>query len=292
MKVYSPSSTRTHAFCPTARALQQQGLTPKYAAKGAVARWMGTAMAAGLEQHNNMRRRGAPHMVTPYQAAAVKWDEEVSRFLDAGGVVTDETYETRIPPLMQRALEKYAAQDIIPATWSIEGVEQAFQDGGNARGDVIVRDEEGLAPLDYKMKETLYVKPGETRDAARSRTLMELGEEYDWNQKHYMWCIRRFLGQPCTHHYLVLGELSPTPRFTLQRFDVSERAMQQWIDSAWNWWGDLCETEIDHINAPRMAPTHTTKYGKCEFYDACITYELDAERYRHKYITINRSTHL
>lgn len=290
MRAYSPSATKTHAFCPTARVLQQQGLTPKYAAKNAVSRWMGTAMAAGLEQHNRMRKGGvqvAPNHVTPYRAAAVTWDEEVSKFLGAGGVVTDETFETRVPPLMQRALEYYAAYDVVPAAWEIRAVEHTFADGGNARPDLLVVDEDGTAPLDYKMKETLYVKPGETREAARSRTLLEFAN--DWQLKHYVWCVRRFLGQPCSHYYIVLGELSPKPHFTLQRFEVTETQMQQWIDSAHGWWSDMYETETDHINLPRMAPTHETKYGPCEFQYACLEAELDPAKYRHKYVTIGRS---
>ncbi len=288
MKVYSPSSTRAHAFCPMSRALQQQNVTSKYAGKSWVARTMGVAMAAGLEQHNRIVKGGAVPQSTPYNAAAMTWDAEVSRFLKVGGVVTDETYETRIPPLMQRALEHYASNDVIPEKWQIHSVEHTFEHGGNARADVIVIDEDGYAPLDYKMKETLYVKPGETRDGARSRVLAEMGREYDWNQKHYMWAIRRFLGQPCTHHYLVLGELSPKPRFTLERFDIDEQEMQSWIDNAHNWWADLYDTEADYINKPRMAPVHETKYGLCEFYDLCVTYQFDKERYRHKYIQVER----
>ena len=288
MPVYSPSATRTYAECPRKRYLQKKGLTPKYAAKGAVSRWMGTAMAAGLEQHNRMRAFATPSIITPYRAAAVKWEEQVLQFLDAGGVVTDETFETRIPPLMQRALEHYVAHDVIPAEWRIAGVEQTFERAGNARPDIIVIDADGYAPVDYKMKESLYVKPGETRDAARSRVMAELGGEYDWNQKHYMWSIRRYIGQPCTHHYLVLGELSPKPVFTIQRYDITESAMQSWIDNAHQWWADMYETEIDHINLPRMSPTHDSKYGACEYQYACLDAEGDEERYKHKYITIER----
>ena len=180
------------------------------------------------------------------------------------------------------------AHDVVPAEWSIAGVESTFLRAGNARPDLIVIDADGYAPLDYKMKESLYVKPGETRDAARSRVMAELGGEYDWNQKHYMWGIRRFIGQPCAHHYLVLGELSPKPVFTIQRYDITESAMQNWIDNAHQWWANMYETEIDHINLPRMSPTHDSKYGACEYQYACLDAEGDEERYKHKYITIER----
>lgn len=286
MQVYSPSATRTYAECPRKRYLQKKGLTSKYAAKSAVARWMGTAMAAGLEQHNRMRAFAAPSLVTPYRAAAVKWEEQVAQFLDAGGVVTDETFETRIPPLMQRALEHYVAHDVVPAEWEIAGVEQTFERAGNARPDLIVIDADGYAPVDYKMKESLYTKPTETKDAARARTLAEY--DNDWQLLHYVWCIRRFIGQPCTHYYVVLGELSPKPQYTLQRFEVSEARIQSWIDNAHQWWANMYETEIDHINLPRMSPTHDSKYGACEYQYACLDAEGDEERYKHKYVTIER----
>ena len=286
MQVYSPSATTTYATCPRKRYLQKRGLTPKYAAKGAVSRWMGTAMAAGLEHHNRMRAFAAPSIITPYRAAAVKWEEQVAQFLDAGGVVTDETFETRIPPLMQRALEHYVVHDVVPAEWEIVGVEQTFERAGNARPDLIVVDADGYAPVDYKCKESLYTKPTETKDAARARTLAEY--DNDWQLLHYAWCIRRFIGQPCTHYYVVLGELSPKPHFTLQRFEVSETRIQSWIDNAHQWWANMYETEIDHINLPRMSPTHDSKYGACEYQYACLDAEGDEERYQHKYITIER----
>ncbi len=247
---------------------------------------MGTAMAAGLEHHNLLRTKGAPSMVSPYVAASVVWEELVLQFLDAGGVVTDETYETRVPPLMQRALEHYAANDIISTRWQIHAVERVFEAGGRARPDLIVVDEDGLAPVDYKMKEKLYVKEGETRDAARSRTLMEFAD--DWQLKHYVWCIRRFLGQPCDHYYIVLGELSPKPHFTIQRFEVTNESMQQWSDSAYQWWAEMYDTESDIVNLPRMAPTHETKYGPCEYQYACLEAGLEKEKYRHKYVQIER----
>ena len=270
------------------RELQKQGLRSKYAAKSQVARWMGTAMAAGLEQHNYNRVGG--DLVTehvPYWYAMQSWNSEVEKFLAAGGVITDETYATRLLPLLERGLAHYAANDIIPAHWQIHSVERKFELGGNARPDVIVIDDEGYAPVDYKMKETLYIKPGETRDAARARTLAEFNN--DWQLHHYVWCVRRFLGQPCDHYYIVLGELSPRPRFTIQRFDVSERAYQQWVDAAHGWWSDMYATECDMINLPRMAPTHESKYGPCEFQYACLEANLDPQKYQHKYITVERS---
>ncbi len=286
MKVYSPSSTKSYAFCPMKRHLEHKGLTSKYAAKKEVSKWMGVAMAAGLEHFNKIRIGPDGDYLHPFEIAFQTWNDEITRFRAAGGVVTDETFESRIPPLMQRALEHYVKTSPISVMWQIHSIEHVFEHAGNARADLIVIDDEGYAPVDYKMKETLYVKPGETRDAARARTLLEY--DHDWQQHHYVWAIRRFMGQPCNHYYICLGELAPKPVFTLQRFDVSERAIQLWIDAAHGWWADMYDTDIDMINAPRMSPVHDNKFGKCEFYDACVTYELDQERYKHKYITVER----
>ena len=284
MNVYSPSSTKTFAECPMKRELQKQNYVPKYAGKPFVSRAMGVAVAKGLEEINIFRKerisRGHVTM------ALREWEREITKFRNAGGVVTDETFESRIPPLIERALRHYEANDTVPASWQIHSVEHTFEHGGNARADLIVIDDEGYAPLDYKMKETLYVKPGETRDAARARTLLEF--ENDWQLKHYVWGIRRFIGQPCDHYYIVLGELAPKPHFTLQRFDVTERSMQQWIDAAHSWWADMQDSDSDMTNLPRMSPTHETKYGKCEYYAACIDAELDETKFQHKYIKVER----
>jgi hypothetical protein len=268
------------------RELQQQKYVSKYAAKPAVSRWMGTAMAAGLEEYNKRRMTNTLLPGVLFNTSFPVWCDEIERFRRAGGVITDETFESRVPPLMERALTHYANHDVVPQNWTIHSVEHVFEHGGHARADLIVIDEDGYAPLDYKMKESLYVKPGETRDAARARTLLEY--DNDWQLKHYVWGVRRFIGQPCNHYYIVLGELSPKPTYTLQRFDVSERAMQQWIDAAHSWWGVMQDSESDIINLPRMSPVHDNKYGKCEFYDACITYELDPTKFQHKYIQVER----
>ena len=286
MNVYSPSSTKTFAECPMKRELQKQNYVLKYAGKPFVSRAMGVAMAAGLEQYN-LRRLGGHVIGKLFDNRALPiWEREIRAFRDAGGVITDETFESRVPPLMQRALKYYEENDIVPTNWTIHSVEHTFEHGGNARADLIVIDNEGYAPLDYKMKETLYVKPGETRDAARARTLLEF--ENDWQLKHYVWGIRRFIGQPCHHYYIVLGELAPKPHFTLQRFDVTERSMQQWIDAAHSWWADMQDSDSDMTNLPRMSPTHETKYGKCEYYAACIDAELDETKFQHKYIKVER----
>ena len=77
-----------------------------------------------------------------------------------------------------------------------------------------------------------------------------------------MWSIRRFIGQPCTHHYLVLGELSPKPVFTIQRYDITESAMQTGSITRTNG-GRICnETEIDHINLPLNVTHMTVSMGR------------------------------
>ena len=201
MKVYSPSSTKSYAFCPYKRHLEQQNLTSKYADKRTVSKWMGVAVAKGLEAYN-INWAHPEEWFRASDVAFVEWKDQIERFRAAGGVVTDETCESRIPPLMQRFLEHYSANESISSNWQIHSVEHEFKDAGNARADLIVIDDGGYAPVDYKMKEKLYVKPGETIDAARARTFLEY--ENDWQQHHYVWAIRRFLGQPCDHYYIVL----------------------------------------------------------------------------------------
>ena len=244
MKVYSPSSTKSYAFCPYKRHLEQQNLTSKYADKRTVAKWMGVAVAKGLERIN----QGEDDFVDQTFAT---WNDEISRFRKAGGIVTDETCDSRVPPLMERALMHYVSTDVLPVTWQTHSIEHEFEHAGKARADLIVIDDGGYAPVDYKMKEKLYVKPGETIDAARARTFLEY--ENDWQQHHYVWAIRRFLGQPCDHYYIVLGELAPRPHFSIQRFDVPERVIQRWVDNAHSWWADMYDTDIDIINEPRMS---------------------------------------
>lgn len=286
MRVYSPSSTKTYAECPFKRELSRRGVQSKYAGKAAVARWIGTAVAAGLEVANREWLSGISADGMAETTARLSFTHSMQDFMDAGGVLTDE--ETNTVALIERMVSYYRHDYVFPFQHTIVAVEQPFEHGGHARPDLVI-DDGSLAPLDFKCKRSLYVKPGETRDAARARVFAEY--EDDWQLLHYMWCVRRFKGVPCNHYYIALCELTPKPHITIQRYDVTERRLHQWADSAYSWWSQMEETDADIINMPPQAPTHETKYGKCEYYDYCVTYEMDETRAQHRYITVERRKH-
>lgn len=286
MRVYSPSSTKTYAECPFKRELSRRGVQSKYAGKAAVARWIGTAVAAGLEVVSRERLSGISADGMAETTARLSFIHSVQDFMDAGGVLTDE--ETNTVALIERMVSYYRHDYVFPFQHTIVAVEQPFEHGGHARPDLVI-DDGSLAPLDFKCKRSLYVKPGETRDAARARVFAEY--EDDWQLLHYMWCVRWFKGVPCNHYYIALCELTPKPHITIQRYDVTERRLHQWADSAYSWWSQMEETDADIINMPPQAPTHDTKYGKCEYYDYCVTYEMDETRAQHRYITVERRKH-
>ena len=65
---------------PEETVFAKKGLTPSTPQKGAVSRWMGTAMAAGLNNTTACEHSATLPLITPYRAAAVKWEEQVLQF--------------------------------------------------------------------------------------------------------------------------------------------------------------------------------------------------------------------
>jgi hypothetical protein len=285
--VYSPSQTAVFSECQVKRELRHW--TSKYATKGTVAKWMGTAMAAGLAVINTHRMHmdGEWEMAEAHQAAHAAFDEELLAFQNAGGVVSLDQWD-RLPALIERGLTHYTMHDPIPVTWLIKGVEQSFPDHGDARPDLIVQDNDGLAPLDYKLKESIWTKQGETKEAGRSRALAEY--EHSWQMLHYVWGLHHKYAERCDHYYVCLGELSPRPHYTLQRFDVTDAVLGAWERSAEQYWWLMHAIDEDTATElfPAMAAHHRNQYGECEYKWACFEANLDPERMSHKYVKVER----
>ncbi len=293
MKVYSPTQTDVFAFCPQARQFYKEGWTPRIAAKPEIAAWMGVAMGAGLEVYYkgqiNGETTGAEHELAGVQS----WEQSVTRFREAGGVVEDSDIAT-IPVLLSKALVKYPKVDPIPATWKILATEYELQDGSRARLDLVVETEQGVAVVDFKWKKELYVKSGEGKDQARGRTLLEY-ENY-WNMLHYVWGLKQSRGVTLPSvttlpldpaYYIILGELNPV-HTQMQRFEVDPRVLGQWECTADVLWEEMQQTD-DGILSVRGNTTHANKYGPCKYYDACFTHFLDREAMKTKYVQVERS---
>lgn len=286
-KVYSPSQTEVFSQCQIKRELRKW--TSKYAGKPQIARWMGSSVTAGLAHYNEGRKRQyVDWLLTDAQAEAQRvYDDEVERFLAAGGIL-DGAKGLHLSPLIARALSEYSKVDPIPLSWKIIGAEVPFPDHGNARPDVIIENDWGFAPVDYKFKETLYVRNGETEDAARFRTLLEYKDS--WQMLHYVWAIRQVYGK-CDRYYICLGELSPKPHFTLQAFEVSDETLAMWVQSAQQYWWTMEQIDtpgrFEHF-VPAMAAVHRNQYGECEYRKACFEHRLDENLMSFDYIKIER----
>jgi hypothetical protein len=246
---------------------------------------MGTAMAAGLAVINTQRMQmtGEWEIQTACDAAIAAFDQELLAFQDAGGIVEMMQWQ-HLPSLIDRAIRAYSMSDPIPVTWLVRGVEQAFPDHGNCRPDLIIENDWGVAPVDYKMKESLYVRNGETKEAARFRTLLE--HKDSWQMLHYVWALRQ-TGQKCDRYYICLGELGPKPAFTLQSFEVSDETLEMWLHSANVYWFDMDEIDHDEFR-PAMAANHRNQYGLCEYYKACFEHRLDENLMGFDYVKVER----
>lgn len=242
-------------------------------------------MAAGLAVINThrMHMTGEWDIQTACDAAIAAFDQELLAFQDAGGIVDMNQWQ-HLPPLIDRAIKYYSLHDPLPVTWLVKGVEQPFPDHGNCRPDVIIENDWGLAPVDYKMKESLYVRNGETKEAARFRTLLEWKDS--WQMLHYVWALRES-GHKCDRYYICLGELAPKPTYTLQAFEVSDETLTMWERSASRYWKDMSEIDSGD-DYPAMAANHRNQYGLCEYYKACFEHRLDENLMAFDYVKVER----
>lgn len=276
MKVYSPSQTISFDTCPLLRQTEYgDNWKVKIAGKPQIAAMMGTAMAAGIADYYRPKCGQKATHDSPTQSLLHSWDYETKHFCNSGGVLEDEVIN-RLPPLMTKALDYYMTHDPVPTTWEILGVEYSLPESGYARPDLIVRIPGlGIAPVDHKWKESLYVRYNETKESARQRTLLEYKD--DWKMLHYCWAIQRHFGEPCLQYVLILGELTPSSRLSSQRFEVNEEVLLGWEASAQQHWQDMQDVDAG-VRVPAMATKHETKYGPCPFYlggqFACLRPEL------------------
>ena len=281
---YRQSETETFSVCPRKRQLQYlEGWTLKHQTNAGHAAMRGTALAAGCaEVHMSAQLGHQPGVDSAVVACLSNLRAAVAAFRGAGGVCED--FEE--VPLIKALTFYYTWFHTQP--WEVLAVEQPIPTWGNSRPDLVARIGGKLVVVDNKWKWSLYIKPGETKDQARNRTLLEY--EHAWQFRHYLSAVSDVYREPCDTYCIVLGEVTPKPVVTVQPFTVSDRELDRWLYGARYYWGDMAylDQETLMLNHPGAA-IHESKYGPCEFQWACFDSNLDREKMTDMYVLIERS---
>lgn len=295
MKVYSPSSTATWMRCPMMRALGQEGWIGKYAAKKDYAATLGQGFAAGVAIYNNIRfeheQGGAklpPRDATArasiieacVESAKRLMDERLKEMQDIGLIMDDsDGYVDKLAGRCTKAVSTYIATDPIPDSWRVVAAEKDFGVAyGGARADLVVRDETGLAVVDYKSKLTLKAE-------YRHKTISEYGNSHQ--MLHYAWAGGETYGEPIHKYYIGLAVLEPRWAFDLVPYPVHPESLATWLKASQRAWMDMEAEEVGD-KVPWMAADHSDRFGMCQYYKACFVHHYDPNLMKQDYLQVER----
>lgn len=298
VKVYSPSQTATWMRCPMLRALGKAGWIPKVGAKRDIAATIGQAFAAGVGVYNNMRKdtqafkrpmpeRGGDERVQ-WAAACVdvalqvahRRLEEMERIgLQLSMTDADAHYLQQVDPRIRKSVSNYVLNDPLPDEWEIVSVEESLgEEAGNSRPDLIVRDGDGLAVVDYKTKVELKAQ-------YYYKTVGQYANSHQ--MLHYGHFASRKFGEDFAKYYIGLAIFEPKWRFDLLPYPYNPETMATWAGTVTGAWAQM-EKEDNGEAAPWMAATHEDNFGQCPYYKACFTHHYDPALMLQDYLLVER----
>lgn len=294
-KVYSPSQTAGWMRCPMKRALEKEGWRGKFVATGHLAAIVGNAVAAGLGVYNNYRqtleRQGREvstltdseksHVASSclgvaHTVAKMKMDE--TEKLGFTVAMSANGYIMTMDQRTDETISRYIKSDPIPSGWRIVEAEcDLGPERGNARPDLVVRNEFGLCVVDYKTvseKKPQYWQ--KNLDAYR----------YSHQMFHYVWGVGDKFQEEVTRYYICA--LVTKPYYAeLAPFQTTPESVQLWYQASQAAWATM-QREDEGLQAPFMAATHEDKFGPCPFQKACFDHLYDEQAMRADYIKVTR----
>ena len=266
----SPSQTSEWMECPIKRMLNyKMGLKPRRISKGEIAAIGGRAFAKGMETFYRSQISSGP--VASYtdilQASLSEISLAKQHITDRGRDIPqwEQAYYASIEGRVENAIKKYLANDPITSNFTICDVEKVLPSHGNARIDLGVRDDFGLAVVDFKFKLRLDAKYYD-REVLRYKN--------SWQQYHYSWAYEEDMCEPVRRYYICLVVAEPRFSVKLHEYPIHPETMEMWKQSAQRIWTQM-EHEDQGLSQPWMAAEHETKYGPCPYQAACFTHRYD-----------------
>lgn len=295
MKVYSPSQTERAMSCPMKNALYNEGWRTRKTGPGLLPMEVGKAIAAGLGVYNNIRKgiessgRQIDTIDAKLKADYAKTAMDVGfTFLTRGmdeieklGYILGngaEEYIRTIKDRIGKSLTSYINNDPLSPKWRIVDVERTYgPEYGNARPDLVIEDDFGLAVVDYKTKSALTPK---------YRTEDSYTESHQ--MKHYCCFGEAIYNRPVQRFY-ICQIITNAGSVNLKSYEYSTEALLLWRQATEPFWQYMEQVEKGEA-LPWMASNHETKYGPCEFQRACFSHRFDQDLMKSDYILVEKDT--
>lgn len=271
--VYSPSSTVTWLECPLKWHLSHKW-EQKVIGKPALSRIVGQALAQGIALY--LTKTGDPLEVVPVVAT-----QALEGMLARGHRLDEreEPFARNLGQVCEKGMGKFIAANPLPPAWEIVEVETPLLEYGPCIPDLLVRINGGLCVLDWKVKRTLD-----------TRYLQATLDDYrdSWQFSHYRWAVEEVKGEPVVQSITGLVILDPF-KVILDHSVPDPEIDQMWLTGAQRVWAQM-ELEESRQAHPWTAATHRTRYGRCDFWDACFTHRLHDELISMDYVRRERGT--
>lgn len=251
---HSPTSTSQFMACPLRHHLSHEG----WRLRGQVwtpNRLLGSAIGDALSEHYRGKERPVP-------------EETLRRVILEGYHDNDTWTREALVRLAQRGYER-AAQDGLREAGQVLMVDEALP--SRARPDLVQRvPAHGLVITDTKV--TLRGGLDRLADYTYSHQLF-----------HYAWEVEQTLGEPvelCQIHYIMLTPLNtivhPVP--------ISRERLRLWLAGVEPVWARMAAGERG-----AQFDSCMTKYGPCEYRDACHVLDLDPDRMESVYERVSHA---
>src|SRR5205807_6788890 len=133
------------------------------------------------------------------------------------------TYLKQMNDRIGKTLIQYIAHDPLPSNWRIVAIEKDYGEAfGNARPDLVIRNEFGLAIVDYK-----------TYTTSRANKRAEFQESHQ--MKHYCYFGKAAFGDSITRYYIML---LPTDRWNpqLEPYELTQEGLDLWYQATVPMW--------------------------------------------------------
>jgi len=275
-------------------ALYNEGWRTRKTGPGLLPMEVGKSIAAGLGVYNNIRKgiessgRQIDTIDAKLKADYAKTAMDVGfTFLSRGmseieklGYILGngaEDYIKTIKDRIGKSVTSYINNDPLSPKWRIVDVERTYgPEYGNARPDLVIEDDFGLAVVDYKTKSAPYTPKYRNGD--------DYSESHQ--MKHYCRFGRDMYGRPVQRFY-ICQIVTTDGKVTLKPYEYSPEALDLWYQATAPFWAYMERVE-NGSELPWMASNHETKYGPCEFQRACFSHRFDQDLMKSDYIQVEK----
>ena len=265
--IYSPSQTKQYLTCPTARMLSQEGWTSRVVGMRDWTAWVGQGVHAGLAHKYGWKSEDVKAVVSAgYTAFQAEYDHAVSQ----GRIIPNTFFVSEAKANIERCLEYAMKNDLLPAGFEVERVEQSLgPDSGNCILDVVGKKNGKPTFIDWKVKWKCKLEYVD-QELEKYR--------YDWKEaRHYPWALSQVTGQRVEEYSVVMFVLQPQFKVVQRTYQVNWPVVQRWEEG-------LVENGLHASLWPVMESGQWQSnacydsHFPCEYLDACWTYNLDRDK--------------